>query len=272
MIRTSISREHFALFGVGEIHAVAKDNMRWMRHQEGIQGGNGARRTEEFLRLVSTGDESLVAQSEEMLAKIEDQIPVSQGWRNVDDVVGALPIIPSFLAGHPQHMRRRERADRENAPITIFMDLTSSMGIPQQKILKRGIVLLALTRLLVEHRSVELWVGTSLGGSSPSGKDSCIVGWQIDTAPMDLARAAFHISDVSMSRLFGYATCEMLVDRHLGGFGADKERNVKMLQQVGGWHELMYIPPIHHADPMTDDPVSWIKRVMKQYTGQGEDA
>lgn len=267
MRKVSVGNEHFALMSAGEICEVAASNMRWMRHQEGIQRGNGAVSTEQFIQKARLGDNKLVEMSEALLSKIEDQVPLSRGWRNIDDVVGAVPNIPAFLAGHPQNMRRRERAMRESAPLTIFMDLTSSMAINQDDILKRGIVLLALVRQLVAHRSVELWVGTSLG----EGRHSCFAGWKIDTTPLDLARAAFHISDVSMSRLFGYATCEMLVNQHLGGFGASAKRNVELLKQIGGWHDLMYLPPIHHHDPMVSDPVGWLKKTMKQYVRMEEE-
>lgn len=266
MIKQKVGNNHYALMTASEICEVARGNMRWMRFQENLQYGNGAVRTEKFLELATTGDYSLVEQSESMLKLIEDQVPVSKGWRNVDDVVGAVPNVPAFLAGHPQCMRRRERTMRESAPLTIFMNLTSSMAIPQEKILKRGIVLLALTRLLVEHRAVELWVGSSLSNST---REICTAAWRIDTAPLDLARAAYHISSVAMSRLFGYATCEQLIDKHIGGYGHD---DVEQLKQVAGWYDVMYIPAIRYNDPMVDNPVGWIKNVMKQYVQQEEAA
>lgn len=265
MRKTSTGRNHFALMSASEICEVARGNMKWMRHQEHIQYGNGAISTEKFLEKAATGDNGLVQQSDEFLASVEDQVPLSQGWRNVDDVVGAVPNIPAFLAGHPQCMRRRERTMRDTAPLAIFMDLASSMGIPQADILKRGVVLLALTRMLVLHRPVELWVGTSMG----DGGMTSTCAWQIDTAPIDLARAGFHIADVSMSRLFGYATCEMLVNEHIGGFG---HRDINMLKQAAGWNEVLYVPAIKYSDPLIQDPVGWLKRTMASYVKQEEAA
>lgn len=261
MIKTSIGRNHYALMSASEICTVAASNRKWMAHQENIQRNNGAIGTDKFLEQAAQGDETLVPLSEAFLAKIEDQVPMSRGWRNFDDVVGSIPNVPAMLAGYPQAMRRRERTMKDTAPLTIFMDLASSMGIKQDKILQRGIVLLALTRMLVEHRPVSLWVGTSMG----DGGMTSTVAWQIDTMPLDLARAAFHISSVAMSRLFGYATCEMLVDKHIGGFG---HQNVDQLKVVAGWNDVLHIPAINYYDPMTNDPVAWIKRVMAQYTGE----
>src|SRR4029079_19182184 len=162
--------------------------------------------SEALVRKATTGDNSLVAESERFLTSIEDQVPMSKGWRNVDDVVGAIPNVPAFLAGHPQHMRRRERAARDNAPITIYMDLTSSAMIDAKQLQKRGIVLLALARLLVEHRPVELWVGTSKARQGCSGT----VAWRIDTAPLDLSRSSYHIGAAAMARGFGYGLDDTL--------------------------------------------------------------
>jgi hypothetical protein len=259
------------LMEAGEIPSAARDNPKWMNFQMGnIQRGNFGRRdfsTEMFSRLAETGDEGYVAQSDKFLTEIEDQVPVSRGWRNVDDVVGAVPNVPAFLAGHPQHMRRRERVSRENAPVTIFMNLNSSMGIRSELILRRGIVLLALARLLVEHRPVELWVGSSLSDGYLTGTTA----WRIDTVPLDLARAAFHISDPSMSRVFGYAMCETMVNKHLGG-GGPEDRMLRELKAVAGWRDVVYIPSIGYSDPMVNDPMAWLKRTMSQYVRTEEAA
>jgi len=223
------------------------------------------------------GDESLVAESEKFLADIEGQIPLSRGWRNIDDVVGAVPNIPAFLAGHPQHMRRRERVARDNAPLTIYMDLTSSAAISAETVQKRGIVLLALTRMLVEHRPVALWVGISKGsGYGAAGPVSGTVAWRIDTTPLDLARAAFHISSTVMARGFGYGVDDSL---HITG-GAWPFGNHTLhcrtaearLQAVSDIGEVMYIPPIYVADDMVNQPVAWLKRVMLKYVGETKEA
>ena len=225
---------------------------------------------EDFKRKATTGDTSLVEESEKFLASIEDQIPMSRGWKNVDDVVGAIPNVPAFLAGHPQHMRRRQRAAKENAPLTIYMDLTSSAMIDAKTITRRGVVLLALVRMLVEHRAVELWVGTSKGRTGVSGT----VAWRIDTAPLDLSRSSYHIGATAMSRGFGYGIDD--ANHKTGGgwpFGEYDYRKVnakERLQEAMDVGEMLYIPPIHLSDPMTKDPVGWIKRTMKEYVG-GED-
>lgn len=265
MQTAKIANNHYVLLSASEIVSAAENNPKWMRHQESVQRDNGAISTATFLQRASTGDNSLVAQSDAFLSEIEGKVPMSRGWRNVDDVVGAIPNVPAFLAGHPQHMRRRVRTMLETAPLTVYMDLSSSMGIKPDMILRRGVTLLALVRMLVEHRPVELWVGSSLG----NGGVTATTAWRIDTTPLDLARAAFHISDTSMSRLFGYAMCEQQVNMHLGSFGDTKIDNLK---QIAGWHDVLHIPPINYYDPMVKDPIGWLNRVMADQVRLKEEA
>jgi hypothetical protein len=152
------------------------------------------------------------------------------------------------------------------------MDLASSMGIPKDNILQRGIVLLALVRMLVEHRSVELWVGTSLSCFHNGKPVSGTAAWRIDTTPLDLARSSFHIADPSMSRVFGYAMCETLFDRHLSGDNRQYEEMMAGLKETAGWSEVLMIPKIHIYDQMVTDPVGWVKNAMRKYVPQGDES
>lgn len=257
---------NYMLMDAGDIVPASKTpaNRNWIQRQHDVFRDLNVT---DFYQKSVTGDESLVAQSDEFLASLEDQVPMSRGWRNIDDVVGAVPNIPAFLAGHPQSMRRRERTSRDNAPLTIFMDLTSSMGISKSMLVKRGTVLLALVRLLVEHRAVELWVGATLSG----GGDTGTAAWKIDTAPLDLARSSYHIADAAMSRLFGYAMCESMAGHFMGGWG-NSETAMREMRELAGWGEVLHIPGIHLYDPMVTEPVKWLKRTMAKYVQQEDEA
>jgi hypothetical protein len=229
--------------------------------------------TAESLRRAQSGDFSLVAESDALVAKLEDQIIRTKKWRNIDDVVGSLPNVPAYLAGVPQSMRRRTREDRDDAPITVFVDLTSSAGIGSREVMLRGTTVLAFARLLTEHRAVTLWAGVALGGPSSS-----TVAWRIDTAPMDLARAAHLLCSTSMSRGVGYALATAFGQNIRGSwpfsnFDLHKHTAQERLQAVFAT-ELCYVPPIYLTDPLVSDPLGWIKRELLRYTGQGgeEDA
>jgi hypothetical protein len=268
---TKYGKDDYLLLEAGELPAMAQKHADLLARKVG--GGWYGGTYQEFKQRIETGDNALVAKSDAHLAKIEDQVPMSRGWRNVDDVVGAVPNVPAFLAGHPQCMRRRQRTMRETAPLAIYMDLTSSAGISAADVQARGVVLLALTRLLVEHRPVELWVGTSLGNT----RWSATVAWRIDTAPLDLARAAYHVSATAMARGFGYEMAHAELKMPHGHWPFDSHglhcrTAEERLKNVFSGQELMYIPPIYLDDAMTKDPVAWVKRVMARYVGEEEAA
>jgi hypothetical protein len=248
-------------------------HMEQIKNQMSLSSWSGGETRDSLLRKAETGDEALVEASEEMLRLVEDQVPVSLGWRVIDDVVGALPNIPAYLAGHPMQMRRKQRNMRDTAPLAIYMDLTSSAGIDAKDVQRRGTVLLALVRRLVEHRSVELWVGTGLGNS----REGATVAWQIDTAPLDLARGAFRIASTAMARGFGYQAVHSFLKMHSGGwpmgdFGVHLRTAEERLKPVFEGRELLYVPPIFLSDELTKDPVGWVKRVLAKYTGEAEAA
>jgi hypothetical protein len=234
---------------------------------------------EDAIRKTHSGDQALVAPSDLLISQLEDQIVHTKKWRNVDDVVGAIANVPAFIAGVPQCMRRRQRLDHDDAPVTIFMDLTSSAGISAQDLLKRGTAILAFARLLCEHRAVELWGGISIGEGGWGGKAwSNTVGWRIDTTPLDLARAAFLLAAPAMARGIGYALGEKTSSRGSWGgswpFGNHDKHvatQAERLQRALGNSELLLVPPIYLNDPLTQDPVGWIKRELSQYVHTEED-
>jgi len=271
---TEWGKDKYLLLQAGELRSTVEKYDSTLRNKiSGSEGWAGAS-YDSFKQRIETGDNSLVEESDKFLALIEDQVPMSRGWRNIDDVVGALPNVPAFLAGHPQCMRRRVRTMKDSAPLAIYMDLTSSAGISAYDVQKRGIVLLALVRLLVEHRPVELWVGAGLGNYG--GKTAGTVAWRVDTAPLDLARAAFHISATVMSRGFGYGLARAVLGTDgcwpFHNYDLHCKTAAQRLQAVFPGQELLYVLPIHLRDEMTTDPVGWLKRTMARYTGQEEAA
>jgi hypothetical protein len=274
-IKTKHGSDRYYLIDSGELTKVAFDYagviQRYIRNFGADWFG---RDYSAFERQVKVGDNDLVKASDDFLKEIEDQVPMSRGWKNVDDVVGAIPNIPAFLAGHPQCMRRRERVMKDTAPLVIYMDLTTSAMISAREVQKRGVVLLALVRQLIEHRPVELWVGASLGGGSQRGAGT--VAWRIDTAPLDLARAAFHISATVMARGFGYSLCNEILGTGgswpFNSFELHCSTAKERLGAVFPGQEILYVPPIIGFDELVSKPVAWIKKTLASYVRQREDA
>src|SRR6202789_360590 len=139
------------------------------------------------LNALTFGDESLVVRSDDLLSKLEDKLPHTKKFQLKRSLVGGLVCVPEFLTGNPECMRIRRRVERNDAPVTIVMDLTASASVTSEQLLARGIAILALARALCEHRAVELWGAQALGNTGWSHT----LLWHIETSPLDLARAAF---------------------------------------------------------------------------------
>lgn len=269
VVETPRGPAHWTTMEAGEIPQVVEKhagNRAMFRFNDEWCGGSFA----SLRHCAELGDESLVEKADAFLAQLEDQVPVTRGWRSVDDVVGAVPNVPAFLAGHPQHMRRRERAARDNAPLTLFLDLTSSAVIDADTVQRRAVVLLALVRLLVEHRPVALWAGV---GQDVGMRGAGYVAWRIDTAPLDLARAAYHVGAANMARRFGYG-----VNTVCNGAGGHWPHHDPSHTATHGEHDLravfetdmLVVPALQYNDPAVRDPVGWLKAKMAKYVRQEE--
>lgn len=216
---------------------------------------------------VRNGDLAGVAASEALLADLETEQFVSPVWRNRLDVVGGTPCVPAFLAGHPMAMRRRERVATEQGPLAIVVSLTLSAGISVSDMRKRGATLLALVRLLSTARPVELWTAVCLGGSG----HGCHVLTRLDTAPLDLARAAHMLTCPSVTRGLGYGICNEL--RAGGGWPHNDydayQATARELYTgaIGTNSEVLYVGAAHVNDPLVRKPVEWIKETLAKFGG-----
>jgi hypothetical protein len=219
------------------------------------------------LNQVRNGDLSGVAASEMLLDKLETEQFVSPVWRNRLDVVGGSPCVPAFLAGHPMAMRRRERVITEQGPLTIIVSMTLSGGIATDIMRKRGASLLALVRLLSANRPVEIWLAVGLGGNN-HGTHTLV---RLDTAPLDLARAAHMLTCPSVTRGLGYGICQGL--REGGQWPHDNfdhyQRTARELYSnvIGTSSEVLYVGAAHVNDPTVKEPVKWLKETLAQYGG-----
>jgi len=151
------------------------------------------------------GDLGLAAQSEALLARFESlrfETPRRE-WRS--DVSGFVPNVPAYIAGHPNAMRRRERAPSVVAPITVFVDVFASAAFSHQAILARGAAVLALVRVLARVRPISLYVGF---GSTAWNGGSGMVAVRINTSPLDLAHAAWALCGIGFLRQVLFSALE----------------------------------------------------------------
>lgn len=225
---------------------------------------------------IRSGDLSGVAASDALMEKLELSAPLSHAWRIVHDVVGGVPNVPAFLAGQPLTMRRRERTVSEQAPLSIFVSLELSGGIDITTMRKRGAAILALVRRLSNLRPVELFVCCSIGQMNVAAHIIC----RVDTAPLDLARAAHVLTCPSATRGVCYASGGQLLNDHLGQRGewtgqwayADDNvyrRNAReiLASAVTPNAEVLYVSAAHVNDPAIKQPTQWLRDMVAQYGG-----
>jgi hypothetical protein len=222
------------------------------------------------LDCVRNGDLAGVAASEQLLDKLEAEQFVSPVWRNRLDVVGGSPCVPAYLAGHPMAMRRRERVMSEQGPLTIIVAMTLSGAIEVEDMRKRGATLLALVRLLSTNRPVEIWTAVCLGST---GRGAHVLT-KLDTAPLDLARAAHMLTDPCVTRGLGYASCNHIASGgYMGGWPHGNfeayQRTARELYSnvIGTSSEVLYVGAAHVNDPTVKEPVKWLKETLAQYGG-----
>lgn len=235
---------------------------------QGMGDWAGGMSGRESTRCLEMGNESLVAESDEYLSQFEDMEFSTQAWRVVSDVQGGVADVPTFLAGHPLSMRRRQKVIVDTAPLVIVADLTSSADITSKDVRRRGCAILALSRMLCAVRPVELWIVVGLGRQGFAGE----VLTRIDTTPLDLGRAAHMMGHPSVSRGLGYGYLQ--AEHQTGGawnFGDitlhRKTARESYIQALGINGELLYCPPIFSTDKNVTNPVGWIKDMLVKYGG-----
>jgi hypothetical protein len=139
-----------------------------------------------------TGDLSQVARSDALLDKIE-AITDGEGLKAVTSpsVAGGAVNVPAYLAGHPACMRLRRPQVQAGGEIVLMVSAFISASISHEVIARRGAAQLALVRALSQVRPVRLFVyGCHTPAGSRHGRHF-FAAYPIDTAPMDLARAAW---------------------------------------------------------------------------------
>lgn len=280
-IEPNAREDHFALGSATDFHTA----LEGVRYHNGPNSERspwlGGSSFNEARARVLTGDLSAVAESEAMLSALEAQCEMPSASRAfVADIVGACPNVPAYIAGQPLSMRRRARTTDDCAPLTIVVDLASSGGIGADTVKKRGVAVLALVRAISARRPIELWAGCSLDAVNPetgSGCDGSHVYFRIDTAPLDLARAAFLLTHPAVPRalVYAYARAKFKAPLRWSYGTASKKPKIDphmpaILGRVFTGDALM-IPSIHLHDRSITAPVDWIKEHLHKVTGEGAD-
>jgi hypothetical protein len=242
------------------------------------------------VRLAQQGDDRLVAQAATMLDQFNLAIETT-GVQRMASPFGAYPIVPEFLSGYPDCMRRNVHVEGESMPLRVVVGLTSSGAISSEQLLRRGVAILAFVMAAGKCRPVQLEVLAALSGCEmANGEDYTIVRAPIASSPLDLASACYALTSAGFQRRIGYGICDALRvgkitrpdgerygregshgmwqklraegklrARHTGGDAYDR----RMRELLDLSEEDVYVPEIYLYDEAVNEPLTWIRNRLK---------
>jgi hypothetical protein len=145
----------------------------------------------EAMQRAAAGDMSRVSRADRLLDRIEAGLDLSSLRRlSTPSVAGGSPNVVAYLAGSPLSMRSRRPVMSDRGEVVIFANLFISASFNLSVYERRGAALLALVRAVSQIRPITLYVT----GVADNGDRRKIQAVKIDTAPLDLARAAWALS------------------------------------------------------------------------------
>jgi hypothetical protein len=264
------TRDYFLMFDspseladFAEREAADTRNMQ----DEGRREWYGGLDTRKSLDMARRGDLAGVKASDALMSRFE-RFAFETGRKAwLDDVTGAIPNVPAFIAGHPLAMLRRTLQDSAAAPIAIVADLTTSAALSADQIRRRGAAILALVRILSSRRPVELWAGCSLdGGKINPHEEATHIYARIETAPLDLVTAAHVMTHASFPRRLIYGISKTPEYKSPGyyPYGVAWSHRPYMSEIVAPafthTSETLIIPAISSLDESVNDPEKWIEQ------------
>jgi len=241
----------------------------------GADEWSGGLEAAEAARRCHYGDLSRVPPSDALLSRFErfSFQSVRREWR--DDISGQVPNVPAYIAGTPLSMRRRAKVQSPAAPLAIVVDLTTSAMIKTDAIERRGAAILAVVRVLSARRPVELWAGTMTDANNR--QDASAHFARIETAPLDLARAAFVLVSPAFPRQLCYGASRLDGFEGHWPYGSDTVSRQFMediirpaMPHIG---DFLAIPGAHITDSMHKNPEEWIESTLARLeSGEAEAA
>lgn len=229
------------------------------------------------LHATISGDMRHAHHADEYLEHLRSFLFVSQAFKVRDDVEGATPNVPAFLAGQPFNMRNKRRAHSPMAPLCMFLELTASSGVTGgESGATRAACLFALAQVLAEVRPVQLWA-TITYGSTTTYQGGIYHGMvqlavRLNTTPFDVAQACNILMHPDHYSNFGHSYIRR--NMPLGPSWAydrphlEKKYAGEILGRiVHPGTEVFYVPAAHLNDLGVESGKVWLKAQLQQYAG-----
>lgn len=236
----------------------------------GVTAWDGTMAHNDYINGLRNGDISLVALSDQYLAKMEERGFMSKAWGVTADVVGAVPNVPAYIAGQPMNMRRRFRTRKPSGPLSIFLEATGSAGsMDLASTMQRGAAMLALVRILSEQRPVDLWACVTYG--STNEMNALLI--RLETMPLDLGRAAHMLVKLQSAAMYGHSVLAQILGHNPGSWSygtPELERRYcgeifKRFLHPNS--DILYVPAAYSRDDNISNPAKWLADMIQKYGG-----
>jgi hypothetical protein len=257
----------------------------FVSHVDGLSGRQRGRASaftghetfEQSVKLARDGWPHIVDDANKIIADIEASGLIARGQPTyVNDVAGAFPNVPAYLAGSPECMFRRGSSELlgEQSPLTVYLDVSVWAGTDADQIKKRGIAILALVMILSERRPVDLYVFSSLGaGMFGGGNQALFCVMPVETRPLDISTATYALTSAGFLRNL----CFAWADKHGfdGGYAWHKEprddATRELVREVlGASPQDLVIYGAGTNEKHLTDPIGWLHDQLKAHMPQSE--
>lgn len=222
----------------------------------------------ETLRKCQAGDTTHVEAAQRMLERVTEAADLATLRHEYQPAVcGAFPCVPDYLAGIPEAMRARSEVLSNRGPIKIFNCTSSSSVSTPEKVIERGIVILALAIALSAYRPVSLYVFDV--------NDEANVAVRLQTSPVCLSELCYALVDHNFNRalLYGFI--------HWQGFDvcwptgivhrthAEQVETCRKLVNADAG-DLIIPPSLSNDSELERDPVQWVIDRLREYKTEEE--
>ena len=232
------------------------------------------------VKMLEQGDMSSVALASKFVDKMQDAQIFSIGqpqWENA--IVGYHVNVAAFMAGHPKHMMRRAVSEYVStmAPLSVYVDVTVSAFLSHQQLIARGVAMLAFVMAMSQIRPVELYC-CGCGHYNDDARAQAVV-CKVESKPLDLARAAFMLTNPAYNRRISFSAGTALAGVP-GNYSiplafnrlphADLEASMRHMLSMEA-HDI-YLKHGHMDDSlMLSDPVKWVRNMIEKHARKSTD-
>lgn len=194
--------------------------------------------------------------------RVNAESPVQRRYARYG-VAGAIPNVPRYLAGNPQHMLRLDNAAARQRPvITIVSELGISAFVDSQALMRRAAVCAAIVDA-IENAGFSCHVIGTVEMKNDSFIARAAVSIKEASSPVDISRLAFSIGHSAVTRrmtwgIFGLLPEFKKVTKCMGypfkaNFDGMAAKHVYYLPKLGNSRQVAEYDCMHESDFESDD-------------------